>query len=91
MTIGILLSVILLLNLYGYNLMRRDKKQAKRQGARIPEKTLFLTAFLGGGLGVYQGMKHFRHKTKHTSFRILLPLAALWNIVLYAGILYWLL
>ncbi|TCP58067.1 uncharacterized membrane protein YsdA (DUF1294 family) [Tumebacillus sp. BK434] len=91
MTIGIIFSIILLINLYGYTLMRRDKQQAQRKQSRIPEKTLFLTAFLGGGLGVYQGMKHFRHKTKHTSFRILLPLAALWNLMLYAALLYWLL
>ncbi|ASS74157.1 hypothetical protein CIG75_03565 [Tumebacillus algifaecis] len=91
MSIGIFFSVVLLCNLYGYNLMYRDKKRAQQKRSRIPEKTLFLCAFLGCGLGVYQGMKHFRHKTKHVSFRILLPIAAFWNLILYAGILYLLL
>ncbi|MFD2169872.1 DUF1294 domain-containing protein [Tumebacillus lipolyticus] len=88
MTIGIILSLILIGNLYGYALMRSDKRQAQRHRERVPEKKLFLVAFLGGGLGVYRGMKQFHHKTKHTSFRILLPLAVVWNIALYMIILY---
>ncbi|HBY72843.1 MAG TPA: DUF1294 domain-containing protein, partial [Lachnospiraceae bacterium] len=52
----------------------------------IPERTLLLIAFLGGGIGSFLGMRIFRHKTKHRKFVILLPIAA----VLYAILLIYL-
>ncbi len=46
-----------------------DKRAAKRpRQRRIPEKTLFLWALLGGSIGLWLGMQHFRHKTKHWYF-----------------------
>lgn len=54
---------------------RRDKKLAKQEGARrIPEKTLFAIAILGGSLSMYSTMKRIRHKTRHKRFMIGLPL-----------------
>lgn len=50
--------------------MRHDKRQAQKGGQRVPENTLWMLAILGGGPGAYAGMQMFRHKTKHTSFRI---------------------
>ena len=50
-----------------------DKSKAKKGRWRIPEKTLLLFAACCGGLGAFLGMKIFRHKTKHTSFKILVP------------------
>lgn len=40
---------------------------------RIPEKTLFLIAAAGGSVGVLLGMYAFRHKTRHLSFVIGVP------------------
>lgn len=54
-------------------LMGLDKLFAKLQKRRIPEKTLFLLAIIGGGLGGTLGMYSFRHKTKHTAFAIGFP------------------
>lgn len=54
-------------------LMGLDKLFAKLQRRRIPEKTLFLLAIIGGGLGGTLGMYSFRHKTKHTAFAIGFP------------------
>ena len=68
------------LNLVGFALMARDKGLAKRRKRRIPEKTFFLIAFFGGSLGIWLGMKTFRHKTKHLSFKIGIPLLFLFNI-----------
>ena len=34
----------------------------------VPEKTLFLLAFLGGATGGLLGMEAFHHKTKHGTF-----------------------
>lgn len=66
---------ILLCALMGY-----DKLCAVLQKRRIPEKTLFTIAILGGALGGVVGMYSFRHKTLHKSFAIGFPLLALLQI-----------
>ena len=43
---------------------------------RIPERTLFAWATLGGGIGATAGMLLFRHKTRHWYFRLFFPLLA---------------
>jgi uncharacterized membrane protein YsdA (DUF1294 family) len=61
-----------------------DKYAAKRKKARIPEKTLFLTALFGGSLAMYITMLVIRHKTKHKRFMVGLPVIALAQAVLLA-------
>ena len=52
-----------------------DKFRAKTNGWRVPEKTLQLSALLGGNhfnigwIGGMWAMEQFRHKTKKESFR----------------------
>lgn len=58
-----------------------DKKRSQKLKWRIPEKRLFGFAFFGGSLGVLSGMYTFRHKTKHWSFRIGVPLLLVLNVV----------
>lgn len=41
-----------------------DKLKARAGKWRIPERTLFLLAAMGGALGGMLGMLAFRHKTK---------------------------
>ncbi len=60
--------------------MGYDKYLAIKGRYRISEYTLFMTAFLGGALGSYLGMFKFRHKTKHASFLILMPILIIINI-----------
>lgn len=55
-------------------LMGIDKRKAQLGKWRIPERTLFLIAILGGSPGSIAGMFFFRHKTRHASFRYGLPL-----------------
>ena len=56
-------------NIAAFFLLRLDKRRAKRRGARrIRERTLFLSALLGGSAGAAAGMWIFRHKTKHWYF-----------------------
>lgn len=64
---------LLLANLVGFVLMGVDKHKAKKKQWRIPEKTLFLSAILGGSIGALYGMHLFRHKTKHKSFVFGMP------------------
>ena len=61
-----------------------DKSKAKKGKWRIPEKTLLLFAACFGGLGAFLGMKIFRHKTKHTSFKILVPVFMIIQFILIA-------
>ena len=60
-------------NVTGFFLMGLDKWKAKRGAWRIPEKTLFTAALLGGTPGVIAGMQTFRHKTRHGKFKYGLP------------------
>ncbi len=64
-----------------------DKLKARAGKWRIPERTLFLLAAMGGALGGMLGMLAFRHKTKHKSFVIGMPLLLLLNISCIAGII----
>jgi len=61
-------------SLLGFIVMGADKRKAEKQLWRIPEKTLFLVALIGGSIGVLLGMWVFRHKTKHLSFSLGIPL-----------------
>ena len=67
------LVYLLLANLVGFVLMGVDKHKAKKKQWRIPEKTLFLSAILGGSIGALYGMHLFHHKTKHKSFVFGMP------------------
>ena len=80
-----LLIYLLLINLISFCAMFLDKQKAKKGKWRIPEKTLFLFALLGGSLGTTLGMNTFRHKTKHWYFRFGMPLILILQI---AGAIY---
>lgn len=69
----ILTIYLIFMNLLAFLLMGLDKAKARRNQWRISEKTLFLSAILGGSIGAILGMQVFRHKTKHASFRIGMP------------------
>lgn len=71
-TLAILIYLVIM-NIIGFTIMGIDKSRAKRGAWRIPEKTLFLIAILGGSIGSILGMKQFRHKTKHKTFTIGMP------------------
>lgn len=79
------------MNLVTFILYGADKAKAKKGKWRIPEKTLLLFAACFGGLGAFLGMKVFRHKTKHTSFRILVPVCMIIQFILIAVGAYFLL
>lgn len=79
---------LIAINIAAFALFGLDKARAKRGAWRIPEKTLFLSAILGGGAGALAGMYAFRHKTKHKSFVFGIPLilAAELAAALYFGL-----
>ncbi len=61
------------LNLAAFLAFGADKRRARRDEWRVPEKTLFLLALLGGSLGAVCGMCAFHHKTRRRRFRWGLP------------------
>ena len=72
-SIIVIVIYLVVMNSIGFASMGIDKSKAKRGAWRIPEKTLFLIAILGGSVGSILGMKQFRHITKHKSFTIGMP------------------
>ncbi len=79
----ILLTVLLAVyNLIVFCVYGYDKRCAIKDKWRVPEKVLIGLAFLGGSVGAYLGMSIFRHKTKHTKFTVLVPLALLIHMVI---------
>lgn len=71
-------ACLILINIWAFALMGFDKGRAGRRGARrVRERTLFLAALLGGGLGACLGMWGFRHKTRHWRFAVGMPLILL--------------
>lgn len=69
----ILYIYLALINLVAFVLMGIDKYKATRHRWRIPERTLFLTAVLGGSLGALLGMWIFWHKTRKKVFAVGMP------------------
>ena len=86
--VKLLLAWLLAVNGAAFLLMGADKHRARQERWRIPEKTLFLPAMLGGTPGAIAGMHLFRHKTKHWYFRDGLP--ALLLVQVAAGLWFWL-
>ena len=79
---------LLFWSILDYVLMGVDKWKAKRNRWRVPEKTFFLVALLGGTLGAILGMYAFHHKTRHWYFKWGLPVMLIAQLAL-GGWLYW--
>lgn len=71
----------LVINILAFCTMGQDKKLAINHNRRISEKTLFMFALLLGALGIWLGMYTFRHKTKHMSFVVMIPIIFILNII----------
>lgn len=94
---GILKSSVLQYVLWGYLLIINlvtfvnyglDKRYARKDRWRIPEKRLLLLAAAGGSAGAVLGMYLFHHKTRKWKFRILVPFFLAVHILLLI-FLYW--
>ena len=63
-----------------------DKLAAPRGWRRVPERTLFFLALIGGGTGVYLTMLLIRHKTLHRSFMLGIPAIMIFQAVIIIAI-----
>ena len=77
----LVLIYMAVMSLIGFFAMGIDKAKAKKDAWRIPEKTLLLLAFAGGGAGVWLGMEVFRHKTKHLQFKYGVPVICILEFI----------
>ena len=87
---GVLALWLFAINLVTFFVFGVDKLKAKRKEKnentrRVPEKTLFLLAGLGGSIGALLGMKVWHHKTLHKSFRFGIPAILILQIILAVG------
>ncbi len=64
----VLLLYFLFINVLVFIFAGYDKYQARKNNRRIPEKTLFFMALIGGSPGLLTAMLLFKHKTSKTSF-----------------------
>lgn len=59
-----------------------DKRQARRDGWRVPEGVLHGLAFVGGVPGAWAGRAWFHHKTQKPVFLVVLVMATIaWGLV----------
>ena len=83
----VIIIYAVIINLIGFFSMLIDKRRAIKNKWRIPEKTLFLFAILGGSIGSNAGMRLFRHKTKHWYFVYGMPVILIIQIVIISLLL----
>lgn len=81
----ILITAFALINAISFLINCMDKYKAKHNKWRIKESTLWLFGIIGGATGGYIAMKLIRHKTKHKSFMIGMPILMIIQII---GIVY---
>jgi uncharacterized membrane protein YsdA (DUF1294 family) len=67
-----------------------DKKISKRNNVRlrIPEKSLFIWSAVGGSVAMYVTMRLIRHKTKHVSFMVGIPVIMILQAALIFALAY---
>mgnify|MGYP000229229662 CR=1 FL=1 len=82
------LIYLVIVNVIGIAIMGIDKQKAKRGRYRISEKTLFITATIGGSIGVKAGMELFRHKTHHNKFVYGIPAIIILQLALLVYFIY---
>lgn len=83
-----ILLYLLAVNLLLFAVMGIDKYKAKHQFWRIPERTLFVLAAIGGSLGGILGMRIFHHKTLHPQFRYGFPAILILQLILAGFLVY---
>lgn len=79
-------GLVIVLSLVAFLIYGFDKHRARRDGRRVPEKTLQTIALLGGWPGALAGQKYFRHKTQKVSFQIVFWLCVVTHLAVVAGI-----
>lgn len=85
---GAYVAVVAVMSLIAFVVYGWDKRRARMDGWRVPEKTLHLLALLGGWPGALAGQKVFRHKTQKVRFQMVFWSIVALHIGLVSGLLY---
>ena len=72
---------LFIINIIAFLLYGSDKKRARWDRRRIPEKVLLGLAAVGGSVGAWMGMKVYRHKIRKWKFIIGVPLILILQIL----------
>ena len=88
---GLLALWLVVINLitffvFGWDKLKAKWKEKNEKTRRVPEKTLFLLAGLGGSIGALLGMKVWQHKTLHEWARFGIPAILMVQVVLVLGL-----
>ncbi|MBY5035261.1 DUF1294 domain-containing protein [Streptococcus gallolyticus] len=81
--------ILLIWNIVVFATYGVDKGKAIRQSWRIPEKTLLLMSFFGGGVGAFLAGRFFHHKTRKWYFKAIWILGILVDAALLYGLWRW--
>ena len=86
----IFFAYILVVSLCSVIVCIYDKKISKRNNVklRIPEKSLFIWSIIGGSVAMYITMQLIRHKTKHVSFMVGIPLIMILQVALLVALVW---
>lgn len=80
-------ALFVIWNIAGFIMVMLDKRRARRGEWRIRERTLYLWALAFGAAGIFLGMHVLRHKTRHRSFTVGMPIICIFNLV--CGYIIW--
>ncbi|SDQ44542.1 Uncharacterized membrane protein YsdA, DUF1294 family [Virgibacillus subterraneus] len=86
--LNLIILFLIGVNAMAFILMGIDKQKAIRHKYRIPERTFWGLAILGGAVGAFLGMKRYRHKTKHRLFTLGMPSLIVIHIILIVYLTY---
>lgn len=85
--VDIIITVFVVMNIFGFVLMGYDKFKAKNNKSRIKEKTFSLITLFGGILGIILGSLFFSHKTSKGSFHLKIMTMFALYILIVLGLL----
>ena len=76
-----LIIYLFVINIVTFSLYGSDKKRARWDRRRIPEKVLLGLAVIGGSVGAWMGMKVYRHKIRKWKFIIGVPMILIMQLL----------
>lgn len=82
------LLTVTIMSLAAFVLYGIDKRRARNNMRRVPERRLHLIALCGGWPGAWIGQRVFRHKTAKLRFRVVFWLVVVVHISVVSGVAY---
>lgn len=84
----LLILLMVIWNSIAFIMMGIDKRRAIKDEEKISEKTLLMSAFIMGAVGIGAGAIVFNHKTRKVTFKVGLPVALIVNAAVIYGLIH---